>query len=172
MKQKIYTGCILFITCLQTAIIYNLTKDTAGTGTNAETSEITATLVKKQHQIDSCYLLAIATAMVESSLDSNKVVKKTDAVGFLQIRPIKVAEINRLLNLKNKTKNVVYYTLADRYSVVKSIEMFRIEMEHKNPKLNIGKCVKLWYGSYDQKYYAKLLNNYKLLLYIANYSFE
>ena len=171
MKQKIYTCCILFISCLQTAIIYNLTKDTAGTGTNAEQSEIT-TILYEQRQIDSCYLLAIATAMVESSLDSNKVVKKTDAVGFLQIRPIKVAEINRLLNLKNKTHNVEYYTLADRYSAIKSIEMFRIEMEHKNPKLNIGKCVKLWYGSHDQKYYAKLLNNYKLLLYIANYSFE
>jgi hypothetical protein len=106
--------------------------------------------------------------MVESSLKPNKKVAKTDAVGFLQIRPIKVKEVNRILNIQNKTKNKEYYSLKDRYNIEKSIEMFCIEMKHKNPKLNVAKCVRLWYGADNKDYYTKVLNNYTLLLYYTN----
>ena len=46
-----------------------------------------------------------------------------DAVGCLQIRPIMLKEVNRLLGY-NK------YKLKDRWSKLKSIEMFNVIKEH------------------------------------------
>ena len=48
---------------------------------------------------------------------------KEDAVGCLQIRPIMLREVNRLLGY-NK------YKLADRWSKAKSIEMFNVIKQH------------------------------------------
>lgn len=41
-------------------------------------------------------------------------------------------------------------------------------MQHKNPKLNVAKCVRLWYGADNKDYYTKVLNNYTLLLYYTS----
>lgn len=45
------------------------------------------------------------------------------AAGCLQIRPIMVAEVNRLLKRRGESRR---FTLADRWSRVKSIEMFKV----------------------------------------------
>ena len=60
-----------------------------------------------------------AIMYVESRGDSMAYNKREDAVGVLQIRPIMLREVNRLLGY-NK------YTLNDRWSKAKSIEMFEI----------------------------------------------
>lgn len=161
--NRIVLFCLLFVVCMQTIIIHRTIKNS-----NKEYDAMPM-LSQSETTIDSCYLLALSCAMVESSLQPTKQVKSTKAVGFLQIRPIKVAEVNRILNLKNKTKNKKYYNLQDRWDINKSIEMFRIEMEHKNRKLNVGKCVRLWYGANNRDYYNKVLNNYTLLLYYAKH---
>ena len=53
------------------------------------------------------------------------------SVGVLQIRPIMVREINRILKLLGKNQ---HYKNKDRYSRIKSIEMFNIwkDYHHKN----------------------------------------
>lgn len=160
--NRIVVYCLLFVLCMQTIIIYKVINKP-----NTEYNSVPM-VTQDETKVDSCYLLALSVAMVESSLKPNKKVAKTDAVGFLQIRPIKVKEVNRILNIKNKTKNKEYYSLEDRYNIEKSIEMFRIEMEYKNPKLNVAKCVRLWYGADNKDYYTKVLNNYTLLLYYTN----
>ena len=160
--NRIVVYCLLFVLCMQTIIIYKVINKP-----NTEYNSVPM-VTQDETKVDSCYLLALSVAMVESSLKPNKKVEKTDAVGFLQIRPIKVKEVNRILNIKNKTKNKEYYSLEDRYNIEKSIEMFRIEMEYKNPKLNVAKCVRLWYGADNKDYYTKVLNNYTLLLYYTN----
>lgn len=160
--NRIVVYCLLFVLCMQTIIIYKVINKP-----NTEYNSVPM-VTQDDTKVDSCYLLALSVAMVESSLKPNKRVAKTDAVGFLQIRPIKVKEVNRILNIKNKTKNKEYYSLEDRYNIEKSIEMFRIEMEYKNPKLNVAKCVRLWYGADNKDYYTKVLNNYTLLLYYTN----
>lgn len=66
---------------------------------------------------------------------------KEDAVGCLQIRPIMLKEVNRLLGY-NK------YKLADRWSKAKSIEMFNVIKENtKNPTNE--KLARNWNGGWN-----------------------
>lgn len=64
-----------------------------------------------------------AVIMVESSDNDNAHNLSEDAVGCLQIRPIMVREVNRLLKKRKSSKQ---YTLLDRWSRKKSIEMFLV----------------------------------------------
>ena len=64
-----------------------------------------------------------AVMAVESNFDSMAYNAKENAAGVLQIRPIMVREVNRLLG-KDK------YTLKDRWSKAKSIEMFNVIRLH------------------------------------------
>ncbi len=64
-----------------------------------------------------------------------------DAVGCLQIRPIMLREVNRLVGY-NK------YQLKDRWSKTKSIEMFNVIKEHtKNPTNE--KLARNWNGGWN-----------------------
>ena len=64
-----------------------------------------------------------------------------DAVGCLQIRPIMVREVNRLLGY-NK------YKLADRWNKDKSIEMFNIIKDHTTNPTN-EKLARNWNGGWN-----------------------
>tara|TARA_B100000768_G_scaffold174325_1_gene184489 strand:+ start:967 stop:1536 length:570 start_codon:yes stop_codon:yes gene_type:complete len=67
-----------------------------------------------------------AVIYIESRGDSLAYNTKEKAVGVLQIRPIMLREVNRVLR-KNKVPGK--YVLQDRYSQEKSIEMFDIMAE-------------------------------------------
>jgi len=78
---------------------------------------------------------------VESRGNVNAYNSKEDAVGCLQIRPIMLREVNRLLRY-NK------YTLADRWNREKSIEMFNVIKNHtKNPTDEI--LARNWNGGWN-----------------------
>jgi len=64
-----------------------------------------------------------------------------DAVGCLQIRPIMLREVNRLLRY-NK------YKLADRWNKSKSIEMFNVIKEHTTNATN-EKLARNWNGGWN-----------------------
>ena len=64
-----------------------------------------------------------AVMAVESNFDTMAYNSKENAAGVLQIRPIMVREVNRLLG-EDK------YTLKDRWSKAKSIEMFNVIRSH------------------------------------------
>ena len=64
-----------------------------------------------------------------------------DAVGCLQIRPIMLREVNRLLGY-NK------YQLSDRWNKVKSIEMFNVIKEHTTNPTN-EKLARNWNGGWN-----------------------
>jgi soluble lytic murein transglycosylase-like protein len=82
-----------------------------------------------------------AIIYVESRGDINAHNIKEDAVGCLQIRPIMLREVNRLLGY-NK------YKLADRWNKKKSIEMFNVIKEHtKNPTNE--KLARNWNGGWN-----------------------
>jgi hypothetical protein len=66
---------------------------------------------------------------------------KEDAVGCLQIRPIMLKEVNRLLGF-NK------YKLADRWSKAKSIEMFNVIKENTKKPTN-EKLARNWNGGWN-----------------------
>ena len=64
-----------------------------------------------------------------------------DAVGCLQIRPIMLREVNRLLGY-NK------YKLADRWNKAKSIEMFNVIKDHTTNPTN-EKLARNWNGGWN-----------------------
>jgi len=102
--------------------------------------------------------LISAIIQVESGGDTLAYNSKEDAVGCLQIRPIMVREVNRLLGKDS-------FTLSDRRSKAKSIQMFNILRLHtKNPTNE--KLARNWNGGYTGhkkqstiKYWNKVKNN-------------
>lgn len=65
------------------------------------------------------------------------------SVGVLQIRPIMVREVNRILKIQKIKKK---YKLKDRYSREKSIEMFNIWREFYHPNGNFEVISRTWNG--------------------------
>ena len=103
-----------------------------------------------------------AIIQVESGGDANAV--SGSSVGAMQITPILVKDCNNILQQKNSKKR---YTLADRYSVEKSKEMFLLIQSHYNPANNIEKAIRLWNGGVNYsvkattRYYQKVMNKMK-----------
>ena len=93
-------------------------------------------------------LFVNALIFVESRGDENAVGSKND-VGVLQITPIYVEEVNRILG-----KNV--YNLEDRYSKEKSLEMFEIIQTYRNPQRDINKAIKLHNPRAGKQYAVKI----------------
>jgi len=69
--------------------------------------------------------------------------KEGPSVGVLQIRPIMVREVNRILKIQKIKKK---YKLKDRYSRKKSIEMFNIWREFYHPNGNFEVISRTWNG--------------------------
>lgn len=97
-------------------------------------SGVVRTIPKTTNLID-------AIMYVESRGDTNAHNIKEDAVGCLQIRPIMLREVNRLLGY-NK------YNLFDRWSKAKSIEMFEI-IRQNTPNPTDEKLARNWNGGWN-----------------------
>ncbi len=104
--------------------------------------------------------LIAAIIQVESGGDTLAYNSKEDAVGCLQIRPIMVTEINRLLGKDS-------FTLSDRWSKVKSIQMFNILRSNIKEASN-EKIARVWNGGYNGhkkqstlKYWKKVKQQFK-----------
>ena len=100
-----------------------------------------------------------AIIQVESNGDPNA--KKGNSVGVMQITPILVAECNDILKKKKSKKR---YTLADRFSVKKSKEMFLLMQSVHNPLNSIEQAIRAWNGGNHysvkrtQRYFEKVMN--------------
>ena len=68
-----------------------------------------------------------AIIYVESRGNDSAIGDRGKAVGCLQIQPICIREVNRILR---KRKSNVRYSLQDRYNRIKSIQIFEIITEH------------------------------------------
>jgi hypothetical protein len=70
-------------------------------------------------------------------------------------------------DILKKQKSKKRYTMADRYSVAKSKEMFLIIQKYYNPENNIEKAIRLWNGGVKytkratNRYYKKVLAQMK-----------
>ena len=102
---------------------------------------------------------AVVSAIAKVESKGNARAVNGDAVGILQIRPVLVRDVNRILKLRNSTKR---YTLNDRYDPQKSAEMFEIYQSFYNPTGNVEKAIRLWNGgsgytkAKTEKYYQKV----------------
>ena len=84
-----------------------------------------------------------AIMYVESRNDPTAWNKKEDACGVLQIRPIMIDDVNRIL-AKNDIPKV--YTLDDRWSKQKSIEIFKIIKNYYAPNGTPEEIARIWNG--------------------------
>jgi hypothetical protein len=98
------------------------------------------------------YVFVEALIWVESNGISDAIGKTNDA-GILQITPIYVKEVNRLMKHQK-------YNLQDRFSPEKSMEMFEIINDFKNPEKDIKLAIKIHNPrapeSYERKIMAKM----------------
>lgn len=83
-----------------------------------------------------------------------------EAVGALQIRPIMVREVNRILKIKKSDKR---FKLSDRFSREKTVEMFLIWKDYHHPDGDFEKIARNWNGgprgykvSRTERYWAKV----------------
>lgn len=65
------------------------------------------------------------------------------SVGVLQLRPIMVREVNRILKIQGKIKR---FKLKDRFDRQESIRMFMVWKSYHHPDDNIEKIARNWNG--------------------------
>lgn len=104
--------------------------------------------------------LVRAMIQVESRGDDSAYHAGERAAGCLQIRPIMVAEVNRLLKRRGDSRR---FTLADRWSRTKSIEMFKVFNKTRTSLEAMARC---WNGGpmghkkvATLGYWKRVLNN-------------
>lgn len=102
---------------------------------------------KEVKSIDIEENLIIAMIQVESlgndSAIGDKHLVGNEAVGALQIRPIMIREVNRILKI---TKSKKRYTKKDRFNREKSIEMFMVWKNYHHPEGGFETIARNWNG--------------------------
>ena len=76
---------------------------------------------------------------IESEWNTMAIGDNGSAIGLLQIRPIMIKEVNRLLKEER-------YTLEDRWDSLKSIEIFHIFQDIVNPDWDEELAARKWNG--------------------------
>lgn len=105
-----------------------------------------------------------AIIQVESKGNPKAYNPNGNCAGILQITPGLVKQCNIWLEANKSKKR---YTLADRYDVEKSKEMFVMIQSHYNKSNNVEKAIRIWNGGPGYKvtstngYYRKVMKYYK-----------
>ena len=97
----------------------------------------------------------VMDAIIQVESEGNPNAVSGNSVGAMQITPILVKDCNDILK---KQKSKKRYTMADRFSVAKSKEMFLIIQKYYNPENNVEKAIRLWNGGV--KYSVRATNRY------------
>ena len=97
-----------------------------------------------------------ALAWVESRWNTQAVGTSND-VGWLQCTPIIVQDANEILGYE-------YFSLNDRYFREKSIEIFDVVMNARNPERDKHFALKIWNSKAPVSYHTKVMNKYYELL--------
>jgi len=97
--------------------------------------------------------LILALIQVESN-GNEKAIGKTNDVGVLQITPIYVSDVNRILGFDK-------FFLDCRFDRQKSIEMFEIYQSHYNAKKDIDKAIRLHNPRAGTVYKNKIMREFK-----------
>ena len=93
-------------------------------------------------------------ALIQVESEGNPfAVGKTNDLGILQITPIYVKEVNRILKGN-------FYFLEDRTDIDKSLEMFEVYQSHHNPSKDIHKAIKIHNPGAGQWYIDKVINEF------------
>ena len=97
----------------------------------------------------------VMDAIIQVESEGNPKAVSGNSVGAMQITPILVKDCNDILKKKKSKKR---FTMADRYSVAKSKEMFLLIQSHYNPENSIEKAIRSWNGGV--RYSVRATNRY------------
>ena len=97
----------------------------------------------------------VMDAIIQVESEGNPKAVSGNSVGVMQITPILVEDCNNILQ---KQKSKKRFTLADRYSVEKSKEMFLLIQKYYNPTNSIEKAIRSWNGGVH--YSVRATNRY------------
>ncbi len=97
----------------------------------------------------------VMDAIIQVESEGNPRAVSGNSVGAMQITPILVKDCNEILKKKKSKKR---FTMADRYSVAKSKEMFLLIQSHYNRENSIEKAIRSWNGGV--KYSVRATNRY------------
>lgn len=120
---------------------------------NEERTDAIKQEIKKEPSEWDIFLEALIQVESEGKADA---VGKTNDVGILQITPIYVKDVNRILG-EDK------YDLSCRTDTEKSLEMFEILQGHYNPSKSIDKAIKLHNPKAPQSYRIKIMNKMEII---------
>lgn len=159
MKRK-----ILPIIILVTPLLFNNGSAFNDTRLFETPVVLTTKEIKAVPSVDVEFKFINALIQVESrgrdSIIGDKHLVGNEAVGALQIRPIMVREVNRILKIKKSDKR---FKLKDRFSREKSIEMFMIWKNYHHSDDEFETIARNWNGgpkgyksSRTEKYWVKV----------------
>lgn len=104
----------------------------------------------------------VMDAIIQVESNGNRFARNGNQVGCMQITPACVAECNAILRQNGENRK---YTLADRYSIEKSKEMFLIIQSKYNPDNSVEFAIRAWNGgirysmSRTQRYFEKVMGH-------------
>lgn len=143
-------------------------KNVRQTETNDNDTPARTTIAEKKVENntidDATYWGKVMNAIIQVESGGNSKAVNGQYVGAMQIAPILVKDCNHILKSRNINKR---YTLADRYSVQKSKEMFILIQSRYNPSKDIEKGIRIWNGGCNYRvastngYYRRVMNKMK-----------
>lgn len=128
--DRINTICVV-------AALFGVTLSLAGLtmAVNRKTEPQILLVAPPVETINEWDVLRLAIIKTESNFDSTAVGSHND-IGLMQITPIYVDEVNRLLGEKR-------FTHSDAFDTDKALEMFELMQMFKNPEHDIDKAISL-----------------------------
>lgn len=106
----------------------------------------------------------VMDAIIKVESRGNAKAVSGNSCGAMQITPILVAECNNILKRRKSKKR---FSLADRFNVAKSKEMFLIIQSFHNPLNDIERAIRSWNGGMHysvkrtQRYFEKVMSYLK-----------
>ena len=94
-------------------------------------------------------VLIAAMIMVESSGNPLAHNKPEGAVGILQIRPIMVLDVNRIIVHRRELWETTRFSMEDRWDISKSVQMAEIYFSHYCEGQSAQKMSRCWNGGPD-----------------------
>lgn len=113
-------------------------------------------VVEEVEPIDTWGIFVNALMEVESGTDSLAIGTKND-VGVLQLRPIMVAEANRIIGREE-------FTLEDRKSISRSVDIFNTIQNYYNPEHDMQLALKIHNPRAPLSYHFRVMNIYNDIL--------
>ena len=103
----------------------------------------------------------VMNAIIQVESGGNSRAQNGNQCGAMQITPVCVEECNNILKARKSKKR---YSLADRFNVAKSKEMFLLIQSQHNPGNDVEKAIRSWNGGPNfsmkrtQRYFEKVMS--------------